>query len=179
MGARTGNYATSSAMDEMLTAPVRSPEVISLPEPVGDAIAHALAEIGVSAVFGVISIHNMPILDAIARHNRIRFVPARSEAGAMNMADAYARKGDSGNEFAIYDSVLQELALQAQNLPLGSAAEGQRSINDYSPVATNTAETEAESEGEEQEAGAPEVNAGPQRRTNPAFQVNTPAACGC
>src|SRR5262249_34529509 len=41
--------------------------------------------------FGVISIHNMPILDAIARHNRIRFVPARSEAGAMNMADAFAR----------------------------------------------------------------------------------------
>jgi thiamine pyrophosphate-dependent acetolactate synthase large subunit-like protein len=30
----------------------------------------------------------MPILDAIARHNRIRFVPARSGAGAMNMADA-------------------------------------------------------------------------------------------
>jgi acetolactate synthase-1/2/3 large subunit len=62
-----------------------------LVEPVGDLIAHALAEIGVTMVFGVISIHNMPILDAIARHNRIRFVPARSEAGAMNMADAYAR----------------------------------------------------------------------------------------
>src|ERR1700736_5332385 len=91
MGARTGNYATSSAMDEMLTAPVRSPEVISLPEPVGDVIAHALAELGVTTVFGVISIHNMPILDAIARHNRIRFVPARGEAGAMNMADAFAR----------------------------------------------------------------------------------------
>jgi acetolactate synthase-1/2/3 large subunit len=60
-------------------------------EPVGDLIAHALAEIGVTTVFGVISIHNMPILDAIARHNRIRFVPARGEAGAMNMADAYAR----------------------------------------------------------------------------------------
>jgi acetolactate synthase-1/2/3 large subunit len=58
---------------------------------VGDLVAHALAEIGVTTVFGVISIHNMPILDAIARHNRIRFVPARSEAGAMNMADAYAR----------------------------------------------------------------------------------------
>src|SRR5204862_7586356 len=49
------------------------------------------AEIGVTTAFGVISIHNMPILDAIARHNRIRFVPARGEAGAMNMADAYAR----------------------------------------------------------------------------------------
>ena len=60
-------------------------------EPVGDAIARALADMGVTTVFGVISIHNMPILDALARHGRIRFVPARGEAGAMNMADAYAR----------------------------------------------------------------------------------------
>lgn len=60
-------------------------------EAVGDAIARALADIGVATVFGVISIHNMPILDAIARHGRIRFVPARGEAGAMNMADSYAR----------------------------------------------------------------------------------------
>src|SRR5215467_248548 len=74
-----------------MTAAARSPDVVSIAEPVGDLIAHALAEIGVTTVFGVISIHNMPILDAIARHNRIRFVPARSEAGAMNMADAYAR----------------------------------------------------------------------------------------
>jgi acetolactate synthase-1/2/3 large subunit len=60
-------------------------------ESVGDAIARALADIGVTVAFGVISIHNMPILDAIARQGRIRFVPARGEAGAMNMADAYAR----------------------------------------------------------------------------------------
>ena len=60
-------------------------------EAVGDLVARYLADIGVKAVFGVISIHNMPILDAIARHGRIRFVPARGEAGAMSMADAYAR----------------------------------------------------------------------------------------
>ncbi|AMN39264.1 thiamine pyrophosphate-binding protein [Rhodoplanes sp. Z2-YC6860] len=60
-------------------------------ESVGDAIARALADMGVTTAFGVISIHNMPILDAIARQGRIRFVPARGEAGAMNMADAYAR----------------------------------------------------------------------------------------
>jgi len=58
---------------------------------VGDFIARYLADIGVEVIFGVISIHNMPILDAIARQGRIRFVPARGEAGAMNMADAYAR----------------------------------------------------------------------------------------
>jgi acetolactate synthase-1/2/3 large subunit len=72
-------------------AAARQPDVVAIAEPVGDLIAHALAEIGVTTVFGVISIHNMPILDAIARHGRIRFVPSRSEAGAMNMADAYAR----------------------------------------------------------------------------------------
>lgn len=66
-------------------------ETITATETVGDLIARYLAEIGVTTVFGVISIHNMPILDAIARQQRIRFVPARGEAGAMNMADAYAR----------------------------------------------------------------------------------------
>ncbi len=72
-------------------AAARQSDVVAIAEPVGDLIAHALAEIGVTTVFGVISIHNMPILDAIARQGRIRFVPSRSEAGAMNMADAYAR----------------------------------------------------------------------------------------
>ncbi|RMH46874.1 MAG: thiamine pyrophosphate-binding protein, partial [Alphaproteobacteria bacterium] len=60
-------------------------------ETVGEFIARALADAGVTTIFGVISIHNMPILDAIARQGRIRFVPARGEAGAMNMADAHAR----------------------------------------------------------------------------------------
>ncbi|WP_137181053.1 thiamine pyrophosphate-binding protein [Roseomonas sp. AR75] len=63
----------------------------ALEQPVGDLIAAALADLGVTHAFGVISIHNMPILDAIARQGRIRFVPARGEAGAMNMADAFAR----------------------------------------------------------------------------------------
>lgn len=66
-------------------------ETITATETVGDLIARYLAEIGVTTVFGVISIHNMPILDAIARQERIRFVPARGEAGAMNMADAFSR----------------------------------------------------------------------------------------
>ena len=46
---------------------------------------------GVKAAFGVISIHNMPILDAFHRRGKIRFVSARGEAGACNMADACAR----------------------------------------------------------------------------------------
>jgi acetolactate synthase-1/2/3 large subunit len=63
----------------------------TLEEPVGDLLARALADLGVTHAFGVISIHNMPLLDAIARQGRIRFIPARGEAGAMNMADAFAR----------------------------------------------------------------------------------------
>lgn len=58
---------------------------------VGDLTAAFLEACGVETAFGVISIHNMPILDAFGRRNRIRFVPARGEAGALNMADAHAR----------------------------------------------------------------------------------------
>ena len=39
------------------------------------------------------------------------------------MADAYARTGNTQEEFAIYDSVLQELALKAQKMPLGESRE--------------------------------------------------------
>ncbi|WP_296254267.1 MULTISPECIES: thiamine pyrophosphate-binding protein [unclassified Pseudomonas] len=58
---------------------------------VGAAITAFLEQCDVKAAFGVISIHNMPILDAIAVRGNIRFVMARGEAGATNMADAYAR----------------------------------------------------------------------------------------
>lgn len=58
---------------------------------VGAAIAAFLENCGVKAAFGVISIHNMPILDAFGERGNIRFVMARGEAGATNMADAYAR----------------------------------------------------------------------------------------
>lgn len=58
---------------------------------VGELVARFLEQCGVRAAFGVISIHNMPILDAFHRRQTIRFVSARGEAGACNMADAYAR----------------------------------------------------------------------------------------
>jgi cellulose synthase operon protein C len=93
-------------------------------------------------------------------------------AVALLMADAYSRKSDSANEFAIYDSVLQELALRAQNLPLGSEPERLRSTYYDSSVEMNTAETEATGE-QEQEAGAPKDNVVPRHQTSQAFQVNT------
>jgi acetolactate synthase-1/2/3 large subunit len=58
---------------------------------VGHVIAAFLERCGVKAAFGVISIHNMPILDAMATRGAIRFVSARGEAGAASMADACAR----------------------------------------------------------------------------------------
>jgi predicted Zn-dependent protease len=91
-------------------------------------------------------------------------------AVALLMADAYSRKDDTASEFAIYDSVLQELAAKAQNIPLGSAAEGLESANNYAPAATNAAETE---EGqEEQDISAPE-NAVPRRPTSQAFRIGS------
>ena len=58
---------------------------------VGHAIAAFLEACEVKAAFGVISIHNMPILDAMGERGKIRFIMARGEAGGTNMADAYAR----------------------------------------------------------------------------------------
>ncbi len=60
---------------------------------VGEVIMTFLEECGVGATFGVISIHNMPFLDAIGRRGKMRYISARSEPGAVNMADAYARVG--------------------------------------------------------------------------------------
>jgi acetolactate synthase-1/2/3 large subunit len=58
---------------------------------VGELIAKFLTACELDAAFGVISIHNMPILDAFAKYGDINFVPSRGEAGGVNMADAYAR----------------------------------------------------------------------------------------
>ncbi len=58
---------------------------------VGELAVRFLEQCGTQAAFGVISIHNMPILDAFHVRQKIRFVSARGEAGACNMADAYAR----------------------------------------------------------------------------------------
>jgi acetolactate synthase I/II/III large subunit len=62
---------------------------------VGELAARFIETCGTKAAFGVISIHNMPILDAFHKRQKIRFVPARGEAGACNMADAYARVSGS------------------------------------------------------------------------------------
>ena len=60
---------------------------------VADAIKKLgkLKAAGVDTVFGIISVHNIPIFDAIAREGGVRLVPTRGEHGATSMADGYAR----------------------------------------------------------------------------------------
>lgn len=63
--------------------------------PGGELVTRILEQFGVPIVFGVISIHNVPILDAIERRGYIHYVAARGEAGATNMADGFARASKS------------------------------------------------------------------------------------
>lgn len=58
---------------------------------VAEAIVRELVNAEVDVVYGIVSIHNMPIYDAILREESIRIVTSRGESGAVNMADAYAR----------------------------------------------------------------------------------------
>jgi len=58
---------------------------------VADLVAEFLARIGVTTAFGIVSVHNIPMLDAIGRRNAIRYVMCRGEMGGAHMADAYAR----------------------------------------------------------------------------------------
>lgn len=58
---------------------------------VGEAIARVLEEHHVDSMYGVISIHNLPIADAVGRREKMRFVAARGEAGSVTMADAHSR----------------------------------------------------------------------------------------
>lgn len=55
----------------------------------GDLLIALMDELGVDTAFGVVSVHNLPIVDAIARKRR--FVPVRHEAAAVNAADGYGR----------------------------------------------------------------------------------------
>jgi len=58
---------------------------------VGDLVAEFHSHCGVTIAFGIASVHNIPMLDAIGRRNAIRFVMARGELGGAHMADGYAR----------------------------------------------------------------------------------------
>lgn len=58
---------------------------------IGDLVAEFLTQCGVTTAFGIASVHNIPMLDAIGQRNAIRFIMARGELGGAHMADGYAR----------------------------------------------------------------------------------------
>jgi acetolactate synthase-1/2/3 large subunit len=57
----------------------------------GEAVVAALDALGVRHVFGIVSVHNLPIVDALARSAAIAMVEVRHEQGAVHAADGYAR----------------------------------------------------------------------------------------
>lgn len=57
----------------------------------GDAVVGTLGALGVEVVFGIPSVHNLPIYDSLRRYGAIRAVTVRHEQAAAGAADAYAR----------------------------------------------------------------------------------------
>lgn len=57
----------------------------------GDLVYRALRALDVRHVFGIVSVHNIPIYDAIKRGGGITPVDVRHEQAGLHMADAYAR----------------------------------------------------------------------------------------
>ncbi|MET8101991.1 thiamine pyrophosphate-binding protein [Streptomyces sp. NPDC005236] len=55
----------------------------------GDLLVTVLRELDIDTVFGIVSVHNLPLVEAVDRE--LRFVPVRHEASAVNAADAYGR----------------------------------------------------------------------------------------
>src|SRR6266581_6835642 len=68
----------------------------------GELVLDSLKAAGIDTAFGIISVHNIPIFDAIAREDGVRLVPTRSEQGAAAMADGFARS--SGRLAAVITS---------------------------------------------------------------------------
>jgi Tfp pilus assembly protein PilF len=90
--------------------------------------------------------------DGVIRGGR-KFLAAFPEAAertevAILMAEAFARKEDTGQEFATYEALLKELAARAGGVPLGTAAK------------TPPARRESEQGTEEETAEPPQARAG-------------------
>ncbi|OZD73386.1 acetolactate synthase [Rhodococcus sp. 05-340-1] len=55
----------------------------------GDVLVQVMRRHGIDTAFGVISIHNLPLVEAVARE--LNYVEMRHEAAVVNAADGYAR----------------------------------------------------------------------------------------
>ena len=58
----------------------------------GDLLVELLRLLDVDAAFGVVSVHNLPLVEALNRD--LRWVATRGEAAAVNAADGYGRSRD-------------------------------------------------------------------------------------
>ena len=100
---------------------------------------------------------------------------------ALFMADAYSRKEDTKDEFAIYDSVLQELAAKSQNVPIGSS-EGVRnpSHDDTGSGSTGDERNAAEegNGGQDQESESSGAKRASRQRVHQALQVIAATSSG-
>lgn len=76
-------------MSESIESGTDDGSVVPTPATVGEALVEVATHHGACAMFGVVSIHNQPLVDAAVQGSR--FVPVRHEAAAVNAADAYAR----------------------------------------------------------------------------------------
>ena len=57
----------------------------------GEAAARTLEAMGVTKVFGIVSVHNLPTYRALAASDKIEMVACRHEQFAVHAADGYAR----------------------------------------------------------------------------------------
>ena len=57
----------------------------------GQAVAETLLRLGVTKVFSIASVHNLPIYKAITESDGIEVVACRHEQFAVHAADGYAR----------------------------------------------------------------------------------------
>jgi tetratricopeptide (TPR) repeat protein len=96
--------------------------------------------------------------------------PERNQV-ALLMADAYARGGNTKGEFAIYDSLLQELARKADGVPLGQNFDQQFAGSDAESNAAPG--DEGEDDGEDGPARPSPRSGQPQRQ---AFNVSGQAS---
>lgn len=63
----------------------------------GEAVYQTLLHLGVRTVFGIPSIHNVPIFDALKRDGKINLVVVRNEQAGAHAADGYYRStGEMG-----------------------------------------------------------------------------------
>jgi len=100
--------------------------------------------------------------------------PQRNQV-ALLMADAYARAGNTKGEFAIYDTLLQELARKADGVPLGEQFDQQPARQEQSAESTPQSGNEGEGDEDESHPTRPVIHRGPGSKRQ-AFTVQESAS---